>query len=342
MHKQILEELGYKLIDCGNHWRTSAIYRDGNNATAVQIYKDTGVWTDYVAESGHKPLKHLIQLTLKGNKQKLNSVLKSLESEPDSLKEYKPNTLIEMEKIYEDSILEKLFPNYNFYNKKNISDKTQTLFKVGLAGSGNMYRRMVFPVYNEHSQIIGFSGRKVDDGNLAKWKHIGKKNNWIYPAYIPNKETVDELIDKSKEVYLVESIGDAMSLFDQGIKNVLVIFGLSVSASIISYLSGKEINNIIIAGNNDFNSDINRGLLASIKNYLKLSNYFDLDLLSIKVPPKGFNDLGDAHQSDEDLISWSKNNVDLKKQREFIFDFVSKYDSYFSKSHIKKAKKINE
>ena len=43
----------------------------------------------------------------------------------------------------------------------------------------------------------------------------------------------------------MESIGDAMSLFDQGIKNVLVIFGLSVSASIISYLSGKEINNII-------------------------------------------------------------------------------------------------
>ncbi len=342
MHKQILEDLGYKLIDCGNHWRTSAIYRDGDNSTAVQIYKDTGVWTDYVAESGHKPLKQLIQLTLRGNPGKLNSVLKSLDSEPDSLKEYKPNTLIEMEKIYEDSILEKLFPNYNFYNKKNISEQTQNLFKVGLAGSGNMYRRMVFPVYNEHSQIIGFSGRRVDDGNSAKWKHIGKKNNWIYPAYTPNEVTVDELITESKEVYLVESIGDAMSLYDQGIKNVLVIFGLSVSASIISYLSGKEIDKIIIAGNNDFESEINRGLLASIKNYLKLSNYFDLDILHIKVPPKGFNDLGDANQLDKDLKSWSKQEVDLKKQRKFISDFVSKNENKFSKSYIKKAKKINE
>ena len=80
----------------------------------------------------------------------------------------------------------------------------------------------------------------------------------------------------------------------------------------------------------------------AVKNYLKLSNYFDLDLLSIKVPPKGFNDLGDAHQSDEDLKRWSKQEVDFKKQRQFIFDFVSKNENKFSKSYIKKAKKINE
>mgnify|MGYP001287018461 CR=1 FL=1 len=58
-----------------------------------------------------------------------------------------------------------------------------------------MYRRMVFPVYNEHNQIVGFSGRKVDDDNdYPKWKHIGKRNNWVYPAF--NKNTgVDEEID---------------------------------------------------------------------------------------------------------------------------------------------------
>lgn len=342
MHKQILEELGYKLIDCGNHWRTSALYRDGDNSTAVQIYKDTGVWTDYVAESGHKPLKQLIRLTLKDNPQKLVSIIKSLDSEPDSLKEHKPDTLIKMEKIYQDSILEKLFPNYNFYLKKNISEETQNLFKVGLAGSGNMYRRMVFPIYNEHLQIIGFSGRKVDDGNGPKWKHIGKKNNWIYPAYIPNEDTIDSIIDEKKEVYLVESIGDAMALYDQGIKNVLVIFGLSVSAAIITYLSGKSLDRIIIAGNNDFNSEVNRGLTASIKNYLKLSSYFDLDVLSIKVPPKGFNDLGEAHETESDLVSWSKTETDFTKQRQFISDFVSKHDQNFSKLYIKKSKKLNE
>ena len=342
MYKQILEDIGYKLVDCGNHWRTSAIYRDGNNASALQIYKDSGVWTDYVKDSGHKPLKHLIQLTLRNQPDKLKSVLKSIDSKPDVLKDHKPKTLIEMEKVYDESILEKLFPNYNFYTDKKISDLTQKSFKVGLAGSGNMYRRMVFPVYNEHAQIIGFSGRRVDDNKSPKWKHIGKKNNWIYPAYIPASKTVDSIITDCEEVYLVESIGDAMALSDQGIKNVLVIFGLSVSAPIINYLSSKKLNKIIIAGNNDFNSDVNRGLTASIKNYLKLSCYFDLDLMCIKTPPKGFNDLGEAHQSDSDLKSWSKKSINMEQQKIFISDFVSKNKDLFSKTHVKKASKLNE
>lgn len=342
MYKQILEEIGYKLVDCGKHWRTSAVYRDGNNATALQIYKNSGVWTDYVNESGHKPLKHLIYLTLRNYPEKLKSTLKSLDSEPNSLEDYKPKTLIEMEKIYEDSVLEKLFPNYNFYSNKNISEITQNDFKLGLAGSGNMYRRMVFPIYNEHSQIVGFSGRRIDDGKTVKWKHIGKKNNWVYPAYIPGKETIDSIITKSEEVYLVESIGDAMALYDCGIKNVLVIFGLSVSASIVNYLSSKTLKKIIICGNNDFNSDINRGLVGSIKNYLKLSSYFDLDLLVIKNPPKGFNDIGESHEADCDLKCWSKNSIDQEKQIDFISNFIKNNKDLFSKTHIKKASKLNE
>tara|TARA_B110000285_G_scaffold122806_1_gene138828 strand:- start:2060 stop:3085 length:1026 start_codon:yes stop_codon:yes gene_type:complete len=340
--KEVLESMGYKLIDNGDHWRTNALYRDGDNPTAVKIYKNTGVWSDFVRFESPKPLELLVKLTLEGDKEKLTTVLKSLNSNDTEITEYKQNTLIQMEKTYEDSVLDKLFPNYNFYLDKNISEDTQKAFKVGLAGGGNMYRRMVFPIYNEHSQIIGFSGRKVDDNDYAKWKHLGKKNNWIYPAYVPNKETVDSIIDEKCEVYLVESIGDAMSLHQQGIKNVLVIFGLSVSSSIITYLSSKKIDRVILAGNNDFNSKENRGLMASIKNYLKLSNYFDLDALCIKNPPKGFNDLGDAHFQEVDLASWSKEIPDSKEQRKFISDFVADNEMKFSKTHIRKASKLNE
>ena len=340
--KKILENLGYNLVDCGNHWRARAVYRDGDNPTALQIYKNTGVWIDFIQGNKSKPFEALIQLTLKDDKEKLKSILKSIDSDSENFTEYKPKALIQMEKTYDNSVLDKLFPNYNFYKSKKISEETQKVFKVGLAGSGQMYRRMVFPVYNEHSQIVGFSGRKVDENDFAKWKHLGKKNNWIYPAYIPNEENVDSLITKSKEVYLVESIGDAMALYEHGIKNVLVIFGLSTSPSIISYLSSKSLKRIVIAGNNDFDSSINRGLMASVKNFLKLSSYFDLDLLCVKNPPSKFNDLGDAHESGEDLLSWSNSNIDKQKQRVFISKFVSDNYKNFSQSHIKKASKLNE
>ena len=59
--KSVLEELGYKLVDCGDSWRTSAIYRGGDNPTAVKVYKNTGVWTDYVHANKSMPLAALVQ-----------------------------------------------------------------------------------------------------------------------------------------------------------------------------------------------------------------------------------------------------------------------------------------
>ena len=47
-YKEVLENLGYRLKDHGSYWRTNAVYRSGDNSTALQIYKDTGVWKDYV------------------------------------------------------------------------------------------------------------------------------------------------------------------------------------------------------------------------------------------------------------------------------------------------------
>ena len=56
------------------------------------------------------------------------------------------------------------------------------------------------------------------------------KKNFIFP-FICQEE-----IKKGKNVILVESIGDALSLIEIGIKNVLVLFGVSMSQEIIKNL----------------------------------------------------------------------------------------------------------
>ena len=55
--ESILIDLGYDLDDRGDYWQCNALYRDGDNRTALQIYKDTGVWKDYVEETGFLPFK---------------------------------------------------------------------------------------------------------------------------------------------------------------------------------------------------------------------------------------------------------------------------------------------
>ena len=114
----ILESIGYQLIDCGDHWRTQALYRDGDNKTAVKIYKNTGVWMDFVENKGSKPFEALVQLTVKDSS-KVTEILGK--SSTENVITYSPTEKIEMEKIYPEESLEKLFPNYNFYKKKDIS-----------------------------------------------------------------------------------------------------------------------------------------------------------------------------------------------------------------------------
>ena len=331
----ILESIGYNLIDCGDHWRTQALYRDGDNQTAVKIYKNTGVWMDFVENTGSKPFEALVKLTVKDSKG-LSDILGNVKSE--NIITYCKKEKIHMEKIYPKDSLDKLFPNYNFYLKRKISESTQKAFNVGLAGVGKMYRRMVFPIYDEHHQIIGFSGRKVDENNnYPKWKHIGRRNNWVYPAF--NKDAgANEEIELKKEVILVESIGDAMALYEQGIKNVLVLFGLSVNSHIINYLNSKSINRIFISTNNDRNGRENRGFTAAIKTFIKLSAYFDMERLIVKFPTAPYNDFGDAHCDGCDFNKhWLKKEYDQAKQLSYICEFIKDNTSCFTKKEIKTA-----
>lgn len=330
----ILERLGYKLTDFGNHWRTNAIFRKGTNTSAIGIYKNSGVWTDFSLGNQSFPFEKLIQLTIGEDRAKLHETLSSIKKSDEFV--YVKKQTIEMEEIYPDSMLQKLFPNYNFYKKKNISEDTLKFYRTGLAGAGKMYRRMVFPIYNEHSQIIGFSGRKIDDSNelAPKWKHIGKKKNWIYPALIPNENSIDSIIKSKQEVILVESIGDSMALYEQGIKNTLVTFGIGCSPALLSYLASFPIKKITIAGNNDFRSAANHGYNGTIKILMSLRSYFDFDTLEIKLPPEPYNDFSEAHEAGYNLQDWHSSNLDRKQYLEDLKKYITKYMTFFKQKDV--------
>ena len=70
IHK-LLCTLGFKLRDRGAYWQTTAVYRNGDNPTAIQIYKDSGVWKDHVSQSKFMPLKRLVEISLGTNDPKV-------------------------------------------------------------------------------------------------------------------------------------------------------------------------------------------------------------------------------------------------------------------------------
>ena len=118
--KESLLSLGYKLSDRGAYWQTNAVFRNGDNKTAIQIYKNTGVWKDHVQNSAFSPFKRLIEVTLGTNDPKQ---IKQYIDEEDIGANYNKLTFsekLEMEEIYPEDCLKKLLPHYKFYNDKEI------------------------------------------------------------------------------------------------------------------------------------------------------------------------------------------------------------------------------
>ena len=118
--ESILVDLGYSLDDRGEYWQTNALYRGGDNKTALQIYKDSGVWKDYVQETGFLPFKALVEKSCEGaTKEELNSILKGIGESLTSNTKPKQEPL-QSDEVFKEEDLDKLLPHYSFYNKKGI------------------------------------------------------------------------------------------------------------------------------------------------------------------------------------------------------------------------------
>ena len=320
--EETLIELGYSLTDRGKYWHSNAVYRNGDNTTALQIWKDTGVWRDFVQGSQPMPFIKLLELHFGSNdKESLKKYL-SDEYVNSPNKNYINEDKLTTDKIYPEKILEDLLPHYDFYHKKGIGVSNLKSLKGGLATKGEMYQRFVFPIYNEYGQIHGFSGRDMAGREKApKWKHLGRKNTWIYPYFVPPSQEFNTVscIEDKKSVILVESIGDLLTLREHGYCNSLVSFGLDISSKLLCHLISLGLDRIIISFNNDFDKPENRGARAAVKNYLKLLNHFDFQDLFICLPIK--TDFGEMNAQDFD--EWSeKCGSDIKDRAKQILGFA--------------------
>jgi hypothetical protein len=290
---QILTNIGYSLKDCGREYRTKPLYRESDNDTVLRIYKDTGFWVDFKENiSGDFPL--LIKKSLK------------LESEDQAKtwlkqKNYCHNPInqneqpkIKDKKIFDKDLLLKLENNHDYWINRGVNEQTLKLFKGGLAKAGKMKNRYVFPIINNKDEILGFSGRDITNESKIKWKHLGDKSNWIYPTFLNL-----EILKEKKEIYIIESIGDCLALWDCGVKNIVVTFGLEISISILNLLLKIDPNKIYISFNNDVEKN-QAGNNASQKAINKLLRYFDKNQLEIKLPTR--KDFGEMNK--QEILSW--------------------------------------
>lgn len=280
--KSTLEELGYPLKNCGNYYKTRAIYRGGQDMESVAIYPDTGLVIDFVANE-KMSVRQLIGRTLNIDEYNLDIWLKNKNVLLPSYKDSNERPLIrEATKISPD-YLTKLEPNHQYWIKRGIPLEVMEKFRGGVSHEGKMKNRYVFPVIDSRNQIIGLSGRDLGNRPM-KWKQIGWKSEWKYPFFLNY-----DIIQEKREIIIVESIGDCLSLFASGIQNVGVSFGLNLDNGIINFIMASNPSKIVLSFNRDSNG---AGQAGALKAWKKLNRYFNAYQIQVKLP----NEVGDFNE----------------------------------------------
>lgn len=205
----------------------------------------------------------------------------------------------------------------DYFVSRGFKKDTLDRFQCGIAHTGKMTKRIVFPIVDMHDDIVAFSGRiiydkcekcgKYHEGNIcgqgfstdSKWKHSASLSK---ATVIYNLNVAYDEIAKKKELIVVEGIPDVMKLYQIGVKNVVCMLGTSISLMQIRLLLsiGYIISKVFLFGDNDAagKNFQNKHTSYDEEDTGSLSRYFNVE----KVVLDGYKDIGDM--SDVEAIEF--------------------------------------
>lgn len=290
---EILKDLGYRLSDDGEYYRTRPLYRDSDNNTSLMVHKSTGRFKDWsTGECGS--LAMLVKMTSGFSFDEAYKLLEGKNFDLKKAQEFVSTSLAEgVEESFSMNGVGTLYPNHKHFLDRGISLETLAPFGGGQSMAGYMRNRYAFPVFDLDERIVGFSGRALLDGMKPKWKHKGKTRNWLYPLFVNQTE-----LETNDTVILVESIGDMLALWENGIRNVIVLFGVKISKRVLAEVIRLNPKRILVSLNNEPDNE-NIGNDAAAKITEKIACFID----NVEVCLPFMGDFCDMHQEGT-IQSW--------------------------------------
>ncbi len=151
-------------------------------------------------------------------------------------------------------------------------------------GKEIFYNCVVFPLYDINGSIVNLYGRNIDDN--CNIKHL----------YLPGKRTGlvnRQAARRSQTLILTESIIDALTLYDQGFKNVMPIYGVNGLIDDHLFFFNRKIKEAYLVFDAD---DAGRRAAASVSLQLK-----EKEILPyiVELPVKDVNIYFNRHTPEE-------------------------------------------
>jgi len=285
----VLIKLGYSPVEKGTNFRCLPIYRSSDNPTSLSVDKETGNFYDFGTDQ-KGTLFDLITITL-GYRSRSEAEKWAKDNLDFSPEQVKKKISYPERKRYPLSCIDRLVHDHSFYLNRGIDSTILDQFKCGIAAKGDFRNRIVFPIFDsECKHIDGFCGRDVSNKSTLKWLIRGQKDSFKYPLFLNRNDIL-----KARSVFLVESIGDCLSLFNAGTRNVMVLFGLKLIKGVFTSLIALNPDKIYICLNNDSSNNF-AGNNAAKSILYSLRKFFPEESVEVHLPPK--NDLGEMSKKE--------------------------------------------
>jgi hypothetical protein len=222
-----------------------------------------------------------------GDREHNRTIWQLVGTDSDGIVDYHYCTEPKVEQIeyYPDSLMSKLIRNFSYWEARGITSSTMEQYEGGLAqGEGKLADRYVFALRDINSRIVGFQGRYIKEipkwSKLARWKIIGKGSKSL--ALFDYKRVSQE-VAQTGVVILDEGIGSILALRQAGIGGALPMFGVKPSSTLLAALIALAPKKIVISTNNEASGIGNE---AAEDCRVKLCNFFNEDMVTIRLPPQ--------------------------------------------------------
>ena len=170
----------------------------------------------------------------------------------------------------------------DFLTKDKIDiDKALSLGLIGSNESGRLYDkfsgRIIFPIFSPNGRVVAFAGRVLDTAQKTA-KYLNSPESLIYTKgrTLYGLSLAKDEIRKMDKAIIVEGYMDLISLFQNGIKNVVAVSGTALTDEQVQLLSRYTKNVVLL-----FDADT-AGIKASMRSIeILLRKNMDVKIASV-------------------------------------------------------------
>ena len=199
--------------------------------------------------------------------------------------------------------------------EKDYTKKEMEMYGLGNGFNDLYVNRIMFPLFDVSSKVVGFSGRIYNSSSDSKYINtketpIFKKGEMLYNFY-----EAKDFVRLEKKIIVVEGFMDVIRLYSVGIKNVVALMGTSLTKEQISLLKRLS-NNVYLSLDGDeagLKAMANIGSVLEENGFnvriIKLSSNLDPDEFILKYKKEGYMALYD------NPMSYYEFKIDYMKER---------------------------